>query len=102
MLEEETALAAVPPIGGAGGNHENLLTFDTRVLQEYLEQLLPLVLGAEISDLENTIFSYPDTLEKFKRFATDAQSPVLFILKERVGGNSEGMKCIFEVSLHGN
>ncbi|KAI9494709.1 dynein heavy chain [Zychaea mexicana] len=102
MLEDETALAPVAAIGSTPGAPSEttgggaaataattLLTIDPKMLQDYLEQLLPLVLGAELSDLENTIFAYPDTYEKFKRFASDAQSPVLYILKEREGGKDE-------------
>ena len=90
MLEDEAGLAPVPSIGTTTTPSETLLTFEPKELQEYFEQLLPLVLGADVADLENTIFSYPDTFEKFKRFATDAQSPVLYILKEREGGKDEG------------
>lgn len=90
MLEEEATLQPAPSLGGTGPATENLLTFDSHLLREYLEQLLPLVLGADVTDLENTIFAYPDTLEKIKRFANDAQAPVLFILKERIGGSDEG------------
>ncbi|KAI8967648.1 dynein heavy chain [Mycotypha africana] len=68
---------------------EPLLVFDHRKVQDYLEQLLPLVLGAELADLENTLFSYPDTVEKFKRFANDPQTPVIFIMKEKEGGKYE-------------
>ncbi|KAJ8651627.1 hypothetical protein O0I10_012803 [Lichtheimia ornata] len=89
MLEDESALAPVPSIGNAGPSSETLLAFDPKDLQEYLEQLLPLVLGADLSDLQNSIFAYPDTIEKFKRFASDAQSQVLFVLKEREGGKDE-------------
>ncbi|KAI7858782.1 dynein heavy chain [Circinella umbellata] len=89
MIEDDAALAPVPSIGTTTTPSETLLTFEPKELQEYLEQLLPLVLGADVTDLENTIFSYPDTFEKFKRFAIDAQSPVLYILKEREGGKDE-------------
>lgn len=93
MLEDESALAPVSSIGTAGPSSETLLAFDPKDLQEYLEQLLPLVLGADLSDLQNSIFAYPDTIEKFKRFASDAQSQVLFVLKEREqGGKDEGNK----------
>lgn len=92
MLEEDAPLQPAASLGGTGPATENLLTFDSHLLREYLEQLLPLILGADVADLENTIFAYPDTLEKIKRFANDAQAPVLFILKERIGGSDEGKK----------
>ncbi|KAL0081796.1 dynein heavy chain [Phycomyces blakesleeanus] len=88
MLDDETTLAATSMVP-TGAPAETLIVFDHRLLQEYLEQLLPLVLDAEVSDLDNTIFSYPDTIEKFKRFSNDPQSPVLFIMKEKEGGKDE-------------
>lgn len=92
MLDEDTSLHSSSSIVSPGASAEEaLLSFDHRKLQEYFEQLLPLVLDAEISDLENTLFAYPDTAEKFKRFANDPQTPVVFILKEKEGGKDEGM-----------
>ncbi|GAA5808073.1 hypothetical protein MFLAVUS_001455 [Mucor flavus] len=87
MLDEDTSLPPSSSIISPAA--EVLLLFDHRKLQEYFEQLLPLVLDAEVSDLENTLFAYPDTAEKFKRFANDAQTPVIFILKEKEGGKDE-------------
>ncbi|CAO0793713.1 unnamed protein product [Mucor circinelloides] len=90
MLDEDTSLHSSSSIVSPGASAEEaLLSFDHRKLQEYFEQLLPLVLDAEISDLENTLFAYPDTAEKFKRFANDPQTPVVFILKEKEGGKDE-------------
>lgn len=92
MLDEDTSLHSSPAIvsPGTSAAEEALLTFDHRKLQDYFEQLLPLVLDAEVSDLENTLFAYPDTAEKLKRFANDPQTPVVFILKEKEGGKDEG------------
>lgn len=89
MLDEDTSLPPSSSIISPAA--EVLLLFDHRKLQDYFEQLLPLILDAEISDLENTLFAYPDTAEKFKRFANDAQTPVIFILKEKEGGKDEGI-----------
>lgn len=92
MLDEDTSLHSSSSIVSPSASAEEaLLSFDHRKLQEYFEQLLPLVLDADISDLENTLFAYPDTVEKFKRFANDPQTPVVFILKEKEGGKDEGM-----------
>lgn len=92
MLDEDTSLHSSSSIVTPGAiAAEALLSFDHRKLQEYFEQLLPLVLDAEIVDLENTLFTYPDTVEKFKRFANDPQTPVIFILKEQEGGSNEGI-----------
>lgn len=92
MLEEDNSLVSSSSIASPGSSAatEGLLLFDHRKLQEYFEQLLPLILDAEVSDLEDTLFSYPDTAEKFKRFANDAQTPVIFIMKEKEGGKDEG------------
>lgn len=91
MLDEDTSLVPSSSIVSPGSTAaETLLLFDHRKLQEYFEQLLPLILDAEISDLEDTLFTYPDTAEKFKRFANDPQTPVIFILKEKEGGKDEG------------
>lgn len=91
MLEEDNSLVSSSSIASPGSvATEGLLLFDHRKLQDYFEQLLPLILDAEVSDLENTLFSYPDTAEKFKRFANDAQTSVIFILKEKEGGKDEG------------
>jgi dynein heavy chain 1 len=89
MLEDETTLNPASSIAAPAAS-EVLLVFDYQKLQEYFELLLPLVLGADVSDLENTLFSYPDTAEKFKRFANDPQTPVIFILKERDNVKDEG------------
>lgn len=89
MLEDETTLNPTSSIAAPGAS-EVLLVFDHHKLQEYFEQLLPLVLGADVSDLENTLFSYPDTAEKFKRFANDPQTPAVFIYKERDNVKDEG------------
>ncbi|KAF7729943.1 hypothetical protein EC973_003356 [Apophysomyces ossiformis] len=89
MLEDETTLVPTASIATANPATENLIVYDYLHLQEYLEQLLPLVLNADAADLDSTIFAYPDTAEKLKRFANDAQSPVLFIFKEKEGGKDE-------------
>jgi dynein heavy chain 1 len=89
MLEEDTSLHTAASITTPGAA-EALLTFDHHKLQDYFEQLLPLILDADVTDLENSLFTYPDTVEKLKRFANDPQSPVIFILKEKEGGKDEG------------
>ncbi|CAO3607932.1 unnamed protein product [Mucor hiemalis] len=89
MLEEDNSLVSSSIASPGSVATEGLLLFDHRKLQDYFEQLLPLILDAEVSDLENTLFSYPDTAEKFKRFANDAQTSVIFILKEKEGGKDE-------------
>ncbi|KAI8066635.1 dynein heavy chain [Gongronella butleri] len=86
MLEDETLL---PPSTGLASGAEPLMVFDQVLLKKYFQDLLPLVLDAELDDLESTLFCYPDTLDKFNRFANDVQSPVLFIFKEREGGKDD-------------
>ncbi|KAI8974487.1 dynein heavy chain [Pilobolus umbonatus] len=90
MLEDELALPPPSSLVSAGSaGTDDLLVYDYHQLRDYLELLLPLVLHAEVSDLENTLFAYPDTIEKFKRFTNDPQSPVIFIMKEREGVKDE-------------
>ncbi|CEG69843.1 Putative Dynein heavy chain [Rhizopus microsporus] len=100
MLEDETTLNPTSSIAAPGAS-EVLLVFDHHKLQEYFEQLLPLVLGADVSDLENTLFSYPDTAEKFKRFANDPQTPAIFIYKERdnVKDEDEGTPATYSYTV---
>ncbi|CAO3629084.1 unnamed protein product [Cunninghamella echinulata] len=90
MLDDESTL---PPSGSivatTGPTAETLLTFDHQLLQKYLENLLPLVLDAELPDLESTLFCYPDTVEKLNCFANYPQSSVLFIFKEKEGGKDD-------------
>jgi dynein heavy chain 1 len=95
MLDEDTSLHPAASIV-TPGVAEALLTFDHRKLQDYFEQLLPLILDADVTDLENSLFSYPDTVEKFKCFANDPQSPVIFILKEKEGAKDEGWLRLLE------
>ncbi|SAL98745.1 hypothetical protein [Absidia glauca] len=89
MLEDETLLPPSASIATAGPTAENMLAFDHVLLQKYFENLLPLVLDADVSDLDSTLFCYPDTVDKFTRFANDAQTPVLFVLKEKEGGKDD-------------
>ncbi|KAF9161045.1 hypothetical protein DFQ26_004928 [Actinomortierella ambigua] len=61
-------------------------TVDMDILKIYLEKLLVFVLGAEQADLDASLFGFPDTLERLRRFALDAQTPALYILKESEPG----------------
>jgi dynein heavy chain 1 len=88
MLDEEPPNPAA--IAAVGSPNDNMMIFDPRKMQDYLEQLLPLVLDAEISELQDTLFTYPDTMEKLKRFANDPQAPVVFIMKDKEGRKDEG------------
>ncbi|CAG8487876.1 5917_t:CDS:10 [Dentiscutata erythropus] len=58
-------------------------TFEPKLLQEYLNKLLPLVLGAEEADLEASLWSIPETTEKLHRFANDSQVNALYITKSK-------------------
>ncbi|KAI7825176.1 dynein heavy chain [Gamsiella multidivaricata] len=55
---------------------------DVDVLKIYLEKLLVLLLGAEQADLDISLFSFPDSAERLRRFAIDPQTPALYVLKE--------------------
>lgn len=59
-------------------------------LQDYFDKLLPLVLGAESSDLANSLWSVSDTTDKLKRFINDPQVNVIFFTKRRDDKKEEG------------
>ncbi|KAF9336730.1 hypothetical protein BG006_007626 [Podila minutissima] len=54
---------------------------DIDIMRIYLEKLLVLLLGAEQHDLDTTLFTFPDSTERLRRFAIDAQTPALYVLK---------------------
>ncbi|KAG0049018.1 hypothetical protein BGZ83_006135 [Gryganskiella cystojenkinii] len=60
---------------------------DIDILKIYLEKLLVLLLGAEQADLDNSLFTFPDSTERLRRFASDAQTPALYVLKETESGS---------------
>ncbi|PVV04132.1 hypothetical protein BB560_001375 [Smittium megazygosporum] len=59
-------------------------SFDTNILKEYILKLTPALLGGDGTD-DNilSIFVLPDATEKCKQYATDSQSSVLYVVKER-------------------
>jgi len=65
---------------------------DIDVMKIYLEKLLVLLLGAEQADIDTSLFTFPDSIERLRRFAIDAQTPALYVLKETESG-SDGCKC---------
>jgi hypothetical protein len=54
------------------------------MLREYLERLLPLVLSACTEDVSTSLFSYPDAQDLCRRFISDPQCQVIYVIKERV------------------
>ncbi|OAQ30330.1 dynein heavy chain [Linnemannia elongata AG-77] len=70
---------------------------DIDVMKIYLEKLLVLLLGADQSDLNASLFSFPDSTERLRRFAIDAQTPALYILKET--DSNDGCKSLFSYSV---
>ncbi|KAF8934382.1 dynein heavy chain [Dissophora ornata] len=59
---------------------------DIDVMKIYLEKLLVLLLGAEQSDIDSSLFTFPDSTERLRRFASDPQTPALYVLKETESG----------------
>jgi hypothetical protein len=57
--------------------------YEPNQLQEYFDKLLPLVLGAEDSDLANSLWSASDITEKLQRFINDPQVNVIYFTKKR-------------------
>ncbi|KAF9287595.1 hypothetical protein BGZ68_001583 [Mortierella alpina] len=60
---------------------------DIDVMKIYIEKLLALLLGAEQADLDTSLFTFPDSTERLRRFAIDAQTPALYVLKETESGS---------------
>lgn len=57
-------------------------SFDPTLVTEYLADLAVVVLNASRDDLQASLLSYPDTLQRCSRFAADPNSLVLYLRKE--------------------
>jgi hypothetical protein len=57
-------------------------SFDPSLFTEYLTKLAVVILDASREDLQVSLLSYPDTLQRSSRFAADANSLVLYMRKE--------------------
>ncbi|KAK3828336.1 MAG: dynein heavy chain [Benniella sp.] len=83
---------------------------DIDVLKSYLEKLLLLLLGAEQAHLDASLFAFPDSLERLRRFASDPQTPALYVLKETESSDSSdpissqgfSYSVSYELSYHAN
>ncbi|CAG8690296.1 16619_t:CDS:2, partial [Cetraspora pellucida] len=64
-------------------NTSNTPAFEPTILKEYLNKLLPLFLGAEEKDLEDSLWSIQENLEKLNRFANDSRISALYITKSK-------------------
>ncbi|KAF9140779.1 hypothetical protein BGX30_005985 [Mortierella sp. GBA39] len=71
---------------------------DIEVMKIYLEKLLVILLGADQSDLNASLFSFPDSTERLRRFAIDVQTPALYILKE-TDSNDANAAQVFSYSV---
>jgi dynein heavy chain 1, cytosolic len=56
--------------------------FDPTLLAEFLTELAVVILNASRGDLQDSLLSYPDTLQRCSRFATDSNNPALYLRKE--------------------
>jgi hypothetical protein len=56
--------------------------FDPTVLTDYLAELASVILNASREDLQLSLLSYSDTLQKCSKFATDPSNLVLYLRKE--------------------
>jgi len=89
-MEDDGAQIISAGVAGSGDATGPLTEpFDPLLLKDYLEKLITILLAADAVEINNSLFSYPDTLEKCKRFANDPQSPVLYILKEKESKKDE-------------
>ena len=59
-----------------------IAAFDPTLLIEYLTDLAVVILNASREDLQVSLLSYPDTLQRCSRFATDLNNLVLYLRKE--------------------
>ncbi|KAF9438119.1 hypothetical protein BGZ76_009650 [Entomortierella beljakovae] len=73
---------------------------DVEVMKIYVEKLLVLLLGAEQSELNSSLFTFPDSTERLRRFAVDSQTPALYVLKEtESGGDSTNSSQVYTYSV---
>ncbi|KAI8361054.1 dynein heavy chain [Mortierella sp. GBAus27b] len=82
QMDEDIGL---PSVGEVGAD----VAVDIDVLKTYLERLLGLLLGADQGDLDSSLFTFPDSLERLRRFASDPQTPALYVLKEAESPGSD-------------
>lgn len=59
-----------------------IAAFDPTLLAEYLTDLAVVILNASREDLQLSLLSYPDTLQRCSRFAADPNNLVLYLRKE--------------------
>jgi hypothetical protein len=86
QMDEDIGL---PSVGEVGAD----VAVDIDVLKTYLERLLGLLLGADQGDLDSSLFAFPDSLERLRRFASDPQTPALYVLKEAESPSSDSNGC---------
>ena len=70
-------------------NSTIVASFDPSLLTEYLTDLAIVILDASREDLEVSLLSYPDTLQRCSRFAADPGSLVLYLRKETGDANTQ-------------
>jgi hypothetical protein len=76
-----------------------ITTFDPTLLIEYLSDLAVVILDASREDLQVSLLSYPDTLQRCSKFAADPNSLVLYLRKE-VGEGTAAQNGDFQISSH--
>ncbi|RIA96574.1 dynein heavy chain [Glomus cerebriforme] len=81
-MEVDTETSQGETLAGSSTTTSLVPPCEPNQLQDYFDKLLPLVLGAETSDLTNSLWS-SDTTEKLKRFINDPQVNVIFFTKRR-------------------
>ena len=57
-------------------------SFNPTLLTEYLTELAGALLNASREDLQVSLLSYPDIIQRCSRFATDPNNLVLYLRKE--------------------
>lgn len=78
-LTDDTTASTTTPI---------IAAFDPLLLTEFLTDLAVVILNASREDLQVSLLSYPDTLQRCSRFAADPNNPVLYLRKETGEGTA--------------
>ncbi|OLL22334.1 Dynein heavy chain, cytoplasmic [Neolecta irregularis DAH-3] len=69
--------------GPAANASPSLITpFNPALLTKFLAALVPVALGATPNDLDSSLFSYPETLQRCAKFATEPSCMALYVKKE--------------------